>query len=175
MVHIINAYKPLIFELNKRPTKLKSMKTITIILLLTFCIQSIDLIAQNGVYLSTKFEFISINEPSTNKVEYQNNTLIFQINEIDGEFTGGKILWEIDDEVQSEFYEMSLLRIKNSFFDEKSNAFVKVYDANIVLLGIVLGKEDIYITKFIDTNLYRLEMVDTDNQTINRFDNIKKL
>jgi len=44
-----------------------------------------------------------------------------------------------------------------------------------MILGQIVGNEDIYITKYIDTNLYRLEMLNTVKQTINRFDNIKKL
>lgn len=151
------------------------MKTLITLIILTTLLMSEDLIAQNGIYKSTKFEFISKNEPNRNRVEYKNNTLTFQINEFNGEFTGGKILWEMKNQGQSEFLEMSLISIKNSFFDEKSNAFVKVYNANIMMLGKVVGKEDIYITKFIDTNLYRLEMYNTVRQTINRFDNIKKL
>ncbi|MGB5926774.1 MAG: hypothetical protein WBH03_01300 [Cyclobacteriaceae bacterium] len=151
------------------------MKTFSILLFVTVLMIGQDLFAQNGVYQSSKFEFINKNEPSRNRVEYKTNTLTFQINESSGEFTGGKILWEMKNDEQSEFLEMSLVRMKNSFFDEKSNAFVKVYDANIMMLGQVVGKEDIYITKFIKTNLYRLEMYNTVRQTINRFDNIKKL
>jgi len=151
------------------------MKTVTIIIILSIIIGIMEISAQNGIYQSTKFEFISKNEPSRNRVEYKNNTLTFQINEFNGEFIGGKILWEMKNQGQSEFLEMSLISIKNSFFDEKNNAFVKVYNANIMILGQVVGKEDIYITKFIDSNLYRLEMFNTVQQTINRFDNIKKL
>ena len=103
------------------------MKTITFIIILFSIIGSNVLIAQNGIYQSTKFEFISKNEPSRNRVEYKNNTLTFQINEFNGEFIGGKILWEMKNQGQSEFLEMSLVSLKNSFYDENNNAFVKVY------------------------------------------------
>lgn len=95
------------------------MKTLRILIFLSFLVIGQDLVAQNGVYQSIKFEFISKNEPARNRVEYKTNKLIFQINEFNGEFTGGKILWEMKNEGQSEFLEISLLRMKNTYFDKK--------------------------------------------------------
>jgi len=131
--------------------------------------------AQNGVYQSTKFEFISQNEPSRNRVDYTKNTLTFQINEFHGEFLGGKILWEMKSDGQSEFLEMSLKSIKNSYFDESDNAFIKVYHADLKILGQKIDQVEIYIWKFINDNTYRVDMYDPIKKTINRFDKIIKL
>jgi uncharacterized protein YqfB (UPF0267 family) len=131
--------------------------------------------AQNGVYQSTKFEFISQNEPSRNRIDYTKNTLTFQINEIQGEFIGGKILWEMKSEGQSEFLEMSLKSIKNSHFDDANNAFIKVYNADLKILGQVISQAEIFVWRFVNDNTYRVDMYDPIKKTINRFDKIIKL
>ena len=139
---------------------------------------SIGINAQNGVYRSTKFQFISKNESFRNRIEYKNNTLTIQINEFQGDFLNGKILWELrsePDDGQSQILEMSLKSIKNSNYDESNKAFIKIYYAEIKLLGQVVDQIEVFIWKFVDTNTYRVDMYDPVKKTINRFDNMVKL
>lgn len=131
--------------------------------------------AQNGVYQSTKFEFISQHNPSKNRIDYSKNNLTFQINEIQGEFIGGVILWEMKSEGGSQILEMSLKSIKNSHFDDSNNAFIIVYNADLKLIGQVLMQAEIYVWRFVKDNTYRVDMYDPIKQTINRFDKIIKL
>ena len=129
---------------------------------------------QNGVYQSSIFEYINENDPSKNHRESTNNTLIIQINELQGEFIDGKILWELKKDGKSEYMEWELIRIKNSFFDEETNSFVKSYKANMKILGVVMRQADVYITKNIKDNTYRIDVYDPELKVINRFDNVTK-
>jgi hypothetical protein len=143
----------------------------TLLILFAFCGYS-----QSGVYQSKKFEFISENTPSRNRVETKNNTLTFQINESNGEFISGKILWEMkSNSGNAEILEMSLKRIKNSYFEETVNAFIKIYAADIIINSQIVDQIDVYIWKFVANNTFRVDMVDSKQKTINRFDNIVKL
>ena len=151
------------------------MKKILLVSILTFLIYNVTY-AQNGTYKSTRFEFISQSVPSRNRVELKYNTLTIQINEIQGEFIDGKILWEMkSDDNQSEFLEMCLKSLKNSHYDEANKAFVKVYYADIKMLGQTVGQSEIFIWKFVNENNYRIDMFDSVKKTINRFDNVTKL
>lgn len=134
-----------------------------------------NIYAQNGIYQSHKYEFISENEPSRNRVEYTTNRLVFQINHIGGEFIGGRVLWEMQSNGQSEWWEMELISIKNSFFDDNNSAFIKVYRANIKSLDQIISQEDIYIWRFVNDNTYRLDMRNPRRKTVVIFDDIKKL
>lgn len=150
------------------------MKKIMYVVLCFFIVLNAK--AQNGVYRSTKFQFISENEPFRNRISNENNTLTIQINEIQGEFLGGKILWEMKgDRDQTAIMEMSLKSIKNSYFDEEVNAFIKVYYAELKLLDSPFKQVEIFVSKFIKDNTYRIDMYDPVNKTINRFDRIIKI
>lgn len=76
---------------------------------------------------------------------------------------------------QSDFLEINLKSLKNSHFDEKNKAFIKVYFADLKMLGQTVGKSEIFIWKFINDNSFRIDMYDPIKKTINRFDKIIKL
>ena len=143
--------------------------------IILFCLLTTFIVhAQNGVYQSSIFEYINENNPSKNYREPADNTLIIQINELQGEFIDGKILWEMKKDGKSEYMEWELIRIKNSFFDEETNSFVKSYKANMKILGVVMRQADVYITKNIKDNTYRIDVYDPELKVINRFDNVTK-
>jgi len=133
--------------------------------------------SQNGNYLSTKFEFISENNPSINRIEYKKNLLTIQINEYQGQFLGGRILWELRENnySDSEFLEISLNSLMNSYYDQNSMAHIKVFKANILLMGQSVDIAVIYIWKFTSNNSFRIDLYDPTKKTTNRFDNISKL
>ena len=144
-------------------------------IIILFCLLTAFIVhSQNGVYQSSIFEYINENNPSKNHREPADNTLIIQINELQGEFIDGKILWEMKKDGKSEYMEWELIRIKNSFFDEETNSFVKSYKANMKILGVVMRQADVYITKNIKDNTYRIDVYDPELKVINRFDNVTK-
>ena len=130
--------------------------------------------AQNGIYQSSRFEYINEANPSKNRVEFSNKTLVIQINELQGEFRSGKILWEMNNNGQSEYIEWELTALKNSYFDEKTSAFIKCYKANMKVLNVVIRPVEIFISKFTKENTYRIDVYDPELKVINRFDNLNK-
>ena len=70
---------------------------------------------------------------------------------------------------------MSLKSIKNSHFDDANNAFIKVYNADLKILGQVISQAEIFVWRFVNDNTYRVDMYDPIKKTINRFDKIIKL
>ncbi len=151
---------------------MKTLKTSLIFVL--FCFNAFS---QNGNYLSTKFEFISENNPSINRVENKKNLLTIQINEYQDQFLGGRILWELRENnySDSEFLEISLNSLMNSYYEQNSKAHIKVFNGNILLMGRVVDKVVVYIWKFTGSNTYRVDLYDPSKKTTNRFDNISKL
>lgn len=151
------------------------MKIITLFCLLTGLLICKDLLSQNGVFVSSRFEFINKMDQTKNRVDFTKNILTFFINETNGVFSGGKVLWEIQANHDSEIIEISLKKKKKIYYDKDNHATTRVYDADILMLDQIIGEEEIRITKFERTQTYRLEMYNVSRETINRFDNLKKL
>lgn len=135
------------------------MRAITLFCLLVTLLISKDLLSQNGAYVTSCFEFINKKDQTKNRVDFASNILTFFINQTNGIFSGGKVLWEILANHNSEIIEMSLKKKKRMYYDKDNHATTKVYDADILMLNQIIGQEEIRITKFERTQTYRLEML----------------
>lgn len=131
---------------------------------------------QNGIFVSNRFEFISQNEPSRNRVDFIPKKLIIDINELRDEFINGSILWELAEEnSESVYLKYELLGLKNSSFDSGANTFIKCYKANIKVSNVIVDHVDLYIIKNVSTNALRIDVFDPLKLTIHRFDKFVKL
>jgi hypothetical protein len=144
--------------------------------LILFVLISISSIAQNGIFVSERFEFVNKNEPFKNREEFVPKKLIINITELHGEFVKGSILWDISEGGDdSEYIEFELTRIKNSSFDQESSSFIKCYESNMKILDQIIDHADVFIIKNVQNNDLRVDVFNRIKNTINRFDKLHKI